>query len=123
MSRMENRVVVAVNVDFKKRKTLKCVLCIQIVHVHVGQDQTGGPSKGLYVEEVEVTSSRGDRVLFPCRCWTVEEEDKDHQPTEGPPGETFAVFMHGLGIESINRMIRQSNNLLFNQSINRTMSQ
>ena len=56
-------------------------------------------SGGLFVEEVEVTSSRGDRVLFPCRCWTVEEEDKVsvedplQTGTKRPPGKSVAVFV------------------------------
>ena len=42
--------------------------------VKVGQDVSGAPSKGLYVEEVVVTASRGDGVVFPCHCWTGDEE-------------------------------------------------
>lgn len=42
--------------------------------VKVGQDACGAPSKGLYVEEVVVTASRGDGVVFPCHCWTGDED-------------------------------------------------
>ena len=42
--------------------------------VKVGQDVAGAPSKGLYVEEVVVTASRGDGVVFPCHCWTGDED-------------------------------------------------
>lgn len=42
--------------------------------VKVGQDVSGAPSKGLYVEEVVVTASRGDGVVFPCHCWTGDED-------------------------------------------------
>ena len=40
----------------------------------VGQDLSSAPSKGLYVEEVVVTASRGDGVVFPCNCWTGDED-------------------------------------------------
>lgn len=63
-------------------------LVVQVVDVKVGQDLSGAPSKGLYVEEVVVTASRGDEVTFPCHCWT-GEDDKitvDHvQQTEEVP--------------------------------------
>ena len=42
--------------------------------VKVGQDVSGAPSKGLYVEEVVVTASRGEGVVFPCHCWTGDED-------------------------------------------------
>lgn len=42
--------------------------------VKVGQEVSGAPSKGLYVEEVVVTASRGDGVVFPCHCWTGDED-------------------------------------------------
>ena len=42
--------------------------------VKVGQDLADAPSKGLYVEEVVVTASRGDGVVFPCHCWTGNED-------------------------------------------------
>ena len=42
--------------------------------VKVGQDTSGAPSKGLYVDEVVVTASRGDGVVFPCHCWTGDED-------------------------------------------------
>lgn len=46
----------------------------RVVDVKVGQDLSGAPSKGLYVEEVVVTASRGDEVTFPCHCWTGEDD-------------------------------------------------
>ena len=49
-------------------------LVVQVVDVKVGQDLSGAPSKGLYVEEVVVTASRGDEVTFPCHCWTGEDD-------------------------------------------------
>ena len=49
-------------------------LVVQVVDVRVGQDLSGAPSKGLYVEEVVVTASRGDEVTFPCHCWTGEDD-------------------------------------------------
>ena len=49
-------------------------LVLQVVDVKVGQDLSGAPSKGLYVEEVVVTASRGDEVTFPCHCWTGEDD-------------------------------------------------
>lgn len=53
--------------------------------VKVGQDagHTGIPSKGLYVEEVVVTASRGDGVVFPCHCWTGDEDKIAVEPGLG----------------------------------------
>ena len=44
------------------------------MNVKVGQDVSGAPSKGLYVEKVVVTASRGEGVVFPCHCWTGDED-------------------------------------------------
>lgn len=70
--------------------------------VKVGQDVSGVPSKGLYVEEVVVTASRGDGVVFPCHCWTGDEDKVtvDHvQKTEQevPLGRSLqCTFKRGL---------------------------
>lgn len=62
---------------------------IQIVDVKVGQDLSSAPNKGLYVEEVVVTASRGDGVVFPCKCWTGDEEHVQQTEAEGPLGESL----------------------------------
>lgn len=54
-------------------------LSYQIKDVLVTQDETI-PSEGLYVEEVEVTSSRGDHMVFPVHCWTSPDKV---QPEDG----------------------------------------
>ncbi|KAL9978364.1 hypothetical protein ACROYT_G015865 [Oculina patagonica] len=51
---------------------------INITDVKFGQDAS--PSKGLYVDEVAVTASRGDEEIFFCLCWT-GNEDKLAQET------------------------------------------
>ena len=60
--------------------------------VKVGQDVSGAPSKGLYVEEVVVTASRGDGVVFPCHCWTGDEDKvtvENVQQSEVPLGRSL----------------------------------
>ena len=62
--------------------------------VKVGQDLSSAPNKGLYVEEVVVTASRGDGVVFPCKCWTGDEDKVtvEHVPqteAEVPLGESL----------------------------------
>ncbi|XP_078368600.1 lipoxygenase homology domain-containing protein 1-like isoform X2 [Oculina patagonica] len=67
------------NDKFEKGRIYKVVARVadigRIMDVKVGQDVAGAPSKGLYVEEVVVTASRGDGVVFPCHCWTGNEEN------------------------------------------------
>ena len=60
--------------------------------VKVGQDVSSAPSKGLYVEEVVVTASRGDGVVFPCHCWTGNEDKvtvENVQQSEVPLGRSL----------------------------------
>ena len=60
--------------------------------VKVGQDVSSAPSKGLYVEEVVVTASRGDGVVFPCHCWTGDEDKvtvENVQQSEVPLGRSL----------------------------------
>ena len=57
-------------------------MVVQVVDVKVGQDLSGAPSKGLYVEEVVVTASRGDEVTFPCHCWTGEDDKITVEPVQ-----------------------------------------
>ncbi|XP_022806964.1 lipoxygenase homology domain-containing protein 1-like isoform X2 [Stylophora pistillata] len=85
---------------FEKGRIYKVVARVadigRIVDVKVGQDagHTGVPSKGLYVEEVVVTASRGDGVVFPCHCWTGDEDKIAVEPglgNEEPLDTTYQV--------------------------------
>ncbi|XP_058971580.2 lipoxygenase homology domain-containing protein 1 isoform X1 [Pocillopora verrucosa] len=88
------------NDKFEKGRIYKVVARVadigRIVDVKVGQDagHTGIPSKGLYVEEVVVTASRGDGVVFPCHCWTGDEDKIAVEPglgNEVPLDTTYQV--------------------------------
>ncbi|KAK3753030.1 hypothetical protein QZH41_014996, partial [Actinostola sp. cb2023] len=66
--------------EFEKGKTYKLIARVadigRIKDVLVTQDESI-PSEGLYVEEVEVTTSHGDCLVFPVHCWTGPDKGKE----------------------------------------------
>ncbi|XP_032223635.2 lipoxygenase homology domain-containing protein 1 isoform X2 [Nematostella vectensis] len=90
--------------------------------VRVGQDENG-PSKGLFVEEVEVTSSQGERVVFPVNCWTVPIQDVTYdvmfktgsQPDAGTSANVF-FQLHGDKESTEEILLKDENANLFARS-------
>lgn len=61
----------------------------QVERLRMGQDsKTGG--QGLYVESIEIDPDGGESVIFPCQCWSEEDDlksQKDFYPEpEYPSG-------------------------------------
>ena len=41
----------------------------------MGQDSKSG-GQGLYVESIEVDPEGGEKVVFPCQCWSEDDDVK-----------------------------------------------
>ncbi|XP_031559023.1 lipoxygenase homology domain-containing protein 1-like, partial [Actinia tenebrosa] len=66
--------------------TVETVDIGKIQRLRIGHDARG-PGKGIFVEEVDVLPSDGERATFPCSCWLSEDKADSKIERDVLPGK------------------------------------
>ena len=82
--------------DDDQTMTLIILLSVyfQIIKLRIGDDGYGR-GRTMFVEEVTVTTKKGDTVVFPCRCWLGKDDNNTRIIRELIPGKPVPEDVEG----------------------------